>query len=222
MRGSESVHVLRFVIHNNDLAGNPYLNFFLAGVLEFFLRNPILGYQEEGFGDPPIALMMVGGIACAAIALYSTKLSWLSTSFAMVGKFCVTGSFGLMYLYTGELFPTVVRNVTLGSCSMCARIGSILAPLYGTARTYREGKATHPAVPNILYGLLALSSGVLAFLLPETRDQKLPDTLEEGENFGKLMELESPEDSEKEAVIEYPLEDFSESTGEENILNETK
>ncbi|GFV22160.1 uncharacterized protein TNCV_631131 [Trichonephila clavipes] len=45
-----------------------------------------------------------------------------------MGKFCVTGSFGLLYLYTAEIFPTGVRNVTLGSCSMWARVGSILAP----------------------------------------------------------------------------------------------
>ncbi|GIY21168.1 organic cation transporter protein [Caerostris extrusa] len=167
--------------NTNDLAGNPYLNFFLAGVLEF-PSYVVLFWGIKKWGRRPtlIALMMVGGTACAAIAFVPLKLSWLSTSFAMVGKFCVTGSFGLMYLYTGELFPTVVRNVTIGSCSMFARIGSVLAPFV------RElGKATHPAVPNILYGLLALSSGLLAFLLPETREQKLPDTLEEGENFGK-------------------------------------
>ncbi|GIY90740.1 hypothetical protein CEXT_463911 [Caerostris extrusa] len=72
----------------------------------------------------------------------------------------------------------MVRNVTLGSCSMCARIGSILAPFV------RElGKATYPAVPNVLYCLLAVTSSLLALLLPETKGQNMPDTFLESENF---------------------------------------
>ncbi|GFQ85422.1 organic cation transporter protein [Trichonephila clavata] len=97
----------------------------------------------------------------------------------MLGKFCVTGSFGLLYLYTTELFPTVVRNVALGSCSMFARIGSILAPFV------RElGKATHSSVPNVMFALLAISASLLTLMLPETKGQELPDSLQEGEDFG--------------------------------------
>ncbi|GFT10802.1 organic cation transporter protein [Nephila pilipes] len=175
--------------NTNDLAGNPYLNFFVAGALEF-PSYALLFWGIKKWGRRPtlIALMFVGGAACVAIVPVPEDLPWLSTSFAMAGKFCVTGSFGLLYLYTSELFPTVVRNVTLGSCSMCARIGSILAPFV------RElGKATHPAVPNVLYGLLALTSGLLALLLPETRGMNMPDSMEDGENFGRFSkEKDSP------------------------------
>lgn len=37
-------------------------------------------------------------------------------------------AFPTIYLFSGELFPTVVRNVGVGSASMCARIGSVIAP----------------------------------------------------------------------------------------------
>lgn len=37
-------------------------------------------------------------------------------------------SFPTAYLYSGELFPTVVRNVGVGSGSMSARVGSMVAP----------------------------------------------------------------------------------------------
>ncbi|XP_055948852.1 organic cation transporter protein-like isoform X1 [Argiope bruennichi] len=183
--------------NTNDLAGNPYLNFFIAGALEF-PSYALLYWGIKKWGRRPtlIALMIAGGAACAAIPVVPLDLPWLSTTLAMVGKFCVTGSFGLLYLYTSEIFPTVIRNVTLGSCSMSARIGSILAPFV------RElGKATHTAVPNVLYGLLALTGGLLALLLPETKGQQMPDSLEEGEKFGQVSKENG------HAVTESPAKD---------------
>jgi hypothetical protein len=46
----------------------------------------------------------------------------------MTGKFFIAGSFAIIYNYTTELFPTVVRNTALGASSMCARISGALTP----------------------------------------------------------------------------------------------
>ncbi|KAG8193142.1 hypothetical protein JTE90_006974 [Oedothorax gibbosus] len=167
--------------NTNDLAGDPYLNFFISGALEF-PSYALLYWAIRGPGRRPtlVALMFVGGAACVAILAVPAGLPWLQTTFAMVGKFCVTGSFGLLYLYTSELFPTVVRSASLGSCSMCARIGSILAPFVRELGLY-----THSSVPNVLYGILALTSGLLSLLLPETKGRNMPDSMEEGEAFGQ-------------------------------------
>ena len=35
----------------------------------------------------------------------------------------------------------------------------------------------------VFYGILSTIGGLLAFLLPETKDRELPDTIEEVENF---------------------------------------
>ncbi|GFR05747.1 hypothetical protein TNCT_730341, partial [Trichonephila clavata] len=40
-------------------------------------------------------------------------------------------------------------------------------------------------VPNVLYTLLALTSGLLALALPETRGVDLPNTFQESESLGK-------------------------------------
>ena len=37
----------------------------------------------------------------------------------------------MVYQYAAEMFPTVVRNAGIGSCSAFSRIGSILAPFVG-------------------------------------------------------------------------------------------
>ena len=60
-----------------------------------------------------------------------------------------------------------------------ARIGGILCPYLNMVADYwRPG-------PLIVYGILAFSAGILSLLLPETLNTTLPDTIEEGEKFGK-------------------------------------
>ena len=44
------------------------------------------------------------------------------------GKFGVSAAFALVYLYTAEIFPTMIRATVVGMCSMFARVGGILAP----------------------------------------------------------------------------------------------
>lgn len=55
-------------------------------------------------------------------------MSWLLISLAMGGKLCITASYAIIYTLSAEAFPTVVRNVGVGSSSMIARIGGALAP----------------------------------------------------------------------------------------------
>lgn len=47
---------------------------------------------------------------------------------AMVGKLGAAAAFAIIYVYSAELYPTVVRNAGMGASSCCARIGGMLAP----------------------------------------------------------------------------------------------
>jgi hypothetical protein len=73
----------------------------------------------------------------------------------MTGKMCIAAVFAVVYNYSAELFPTVVRQTGTGFASVCARIGSLLAPqirlLVRLHRThllftyiYRETSVIHP------------------------------------------------------------------------------
>ena len=88
-------------------------------------------------------------------------------------------SFPTIYLYSSEVFPTVIRNVGVGLGSVCARIGSMIAPYIATM-----GKVA-PWLPPLIFGTGPLLGALLCFLLPETMNCELPETIEDGENFGK-------------------------------------
>lgn len=56
-------------------------------------------------------------------------MNWLVVLLAMIGKLAITSSYGTIYIFSTEQFPTVIRNAGLGAGSMSARLGSVFAPL---------------------------------------------------------------------------------------------
>ena len=97
----------------------------------------------------------------------------------MLGKFAITSSYGTIYIFTAEQFPTVIRNVALGASSTFAKIGSVIAPQVNLL-TLIWGP-----LPMISFGVSALFGGILSLLLPETLNKTLPETIEDAELFGK-------------------------------------
>jgi len=53
----------------------------------------------------------------------------ISTGIVFLGKFCIAGAFAIIYNYTVERFPTVVRNTAIGLGSMFARLAGGFTPL---------------------------------------------------------------------------------------------
>ncbi|KAL7853413.1 hypothetical protein AOLI_G00202570 [Acnodon oligacanthus] len=89
----------------------------------------------------------------------------------MVGKFGITAAFCVVYAVTSELFPTVVRNMAMGICSMSARIGSIISPFIIHLGSY------YRFLPYLLIGIWAVLASLLCWFLPETSGKVLPETI---------------------------------------------
>ncbi|XP_072517549.1 solute carrier family 22 member 6-A [Salminus brasiliensis] len=114
------------------------------------------------------------------------------TTLAVLGKGFTSASFTCVYLYTGELYPTVIRQTGMGFASTLARVGSMAAPAVLIL------DEVLPALPSIVYGGSAMVAGITALLLPETLSTPLLDTIEDveekwgkGQSFQKQVQSET-------------------------------
>ncbi|NXQ00996.1 S226B protein, partial [Vidua macroura] len=119
--------------------------------------------------------LILAGLAILANVLVPRDLRTIRTALAVFGKGCLAASFNCVFLYTGELYPTVIRQTGMGLANTMSRLGSIMAPLVKMAGEL------FPALPFIIYGAAPVVSGLVAAFLPETRNMALPETVEEVE-----------------------------------------
>lgn len=175
---ANSIAYYGLTLSTGKLEGNPYLITAILGFVELPSYAAVILLLDKWGRRPLItSMMIIGGFACiVATALPSG--STLSTAIVIAGKLFIAGSFAIIYNYSAELFPTVVRNSALGLGSMCARLSGALTPLITLLDSF------DPKIPAITFGVVALISGVLCFFLPETMDQPMPQSIEDGENFG--------------------------------------
>lgn len=173
-------------LNTGNLGGNAYLNFVISGAVELPAHAlTIFLLDRVGRRLPLCIYMILGGIALLCTMFVPKDMTWLIITLSMFGKFCITASYAVIYVFTAEIFPTVVRNVGVGSSSMVARIGGALAPYVNIL-----GLKWRP-LPLLIFGSLSCTAGILALLLPETLNRKLPESIEEAENFErKPSELE--------------------------------
>ncbi|XP_071501242.1 organic cation transporter protein-like [Diadema antillarum] len=203
---------------SSDLGVNDYLNFFVSGAVEI-PGYVIAIFAIEIFGRRPsiATFLLVGGTACL-VNIFLPLGGW-NTAVAMIGKCAISGSYGIVYVYSAECFPTPVRSVGVGLCSMMARIGAIVSPLILILGDY------YSPAPQIIFGVSTVVAGFLSFLLPETKGKKLPETIEEGEIFGTKEYDErtagAPSDGQEEGdktVTEIPLDDVEKQGFENNTF----
>lgn len=116
-----------------DLGGNLLINFAIAGALEFPSFALSL-YALKKLGRRPLQFMIMfsAGIgSLIVIPFYFINLPHITViniTLAMIVKFCISVSYYTIYIYSAEVYPTLVRQVGVGFNSGSSRLGSIMAP----------------------------------------------------------------------------------------------
>nr|XP_043897719.1 solute carrier family 22 member 5 [Solea senegalensis] len=159
-------------LNTSNLSGNPFMNCFLSAASEVPAYVVSTWLLKK---CPRRALLssflIIGGGVLLLIQFIPDTLYNFALALEMTGKFGFTIAFSIVYIYTAEIYPTVLRNVGMGMCSSAARIGSITAPYIIYLGTYSK------ALPYILMGSLTIASSVVNLFLPETLNKDLPETL---------------------------------------------
>ncbi|XP_006771663.1 PREDICTED: solute carrier family 22 member 11 isoform X1 [Myotis davidii] len=134
-------------------------------LLRFFGRRVVLASAQA-----------LGGLSILANVLVPPEMRPLRSALALLGLGSIGVAFTCISIYTGELFPTVLRMTAVGLGQMSARGGAILGPLVRLLGVH------HPSLPLLVYGAVPVLSGLTALLLPETQHLPLPDTIQDVQN----------------------------------------
>ncbi|XP_046378535.2 organic cation transporter protein-like [Haliotis rufescens] len=172
-----------------NLSGSIYLNFFL-----FILFSEVLAYISCFFLMDRIGRKLLlcislslTGAACILplipVLVSDTPEKWAINILAIVGNTCASAAMCAVYTFTAELMPTTSRTFGMSMSSICCRVGSLLSPYIVDLTMYLSGRFGQ-ILPMLVFGGITILAALLALLLPETVNKKLPETIKEAEMLG--------------------------------------
>ncbi|KAL5233088.1 hypothetical protein ACI65C_000498 [Semiaphis heraclei] len=165
------------VLNLSNIGGNIYINTIISGLVEIpAILISVVILLKMGRRIPLCLTMVAGGIACLLTTILPADTDeWISLSLVMAGKFSVSSSNVIMPLYTAELFPTVIRNLGVGTSNIPAGIALIMVPYLWNLSPLSK------VLPLLVLGTVSVIGGLSVLMLPETGSY-LSDTLEEVED----------------------------------------
>ncbi|XP_039138681.1 organic cation/carnitine transporter 1 [Dioscorea cayenensis subsp. rotundata] len=123
----------------------------------------------------------VSSILCILFAKKNkSKRGWGQLGLEAVGFMTASMAFDVLYIYCAELFPTNVRNFSVSMLRQTLMLGGAIAPVLVVV-----GRLS-PAFSFLVFGVLAIFSGVVTVWLPETKHAPLYETFEQQEKEEKL------------------------------------
>ncbi|XP_024082746.1 carcinine transporter-like [Cimex lectularius] len=166
--------------YSPSLGSEKHLSFFLSALVEI-PGNLLCKYMMDAWGRklPIFVLMIISGVFCIITVFLPKDAVIAIMVIFLISKFAISASFLIMYTYAGELYPTDARGLGLAVSAYCSAVGRVFLPFV----TYLGSDDL--ALPLVILGILSVIGGTLSLRLPETLNQSLPQTIAEGEEFGK-------------------------------------
>merc|ERR1711934_219492 len=160
-----------------NLTGGLFLNFIIGTILDFPAKTLAMVLTlKVGRKYPYMVCSMITGVMFL-LTLFIERdkypSNWPIVVLALIGNFSTTCCFAILYMYTGELMPTTVRAAGVGSSSLVSKVGGTLST---TVAALAE---ISPIIPTLIFGSMAITSGLITFILPETKDRPMPATIDD-------------------------------------------
>ncbi|XP_021010987.1 solute carrier family 22 member 27-like, partial [Mus caroli] len=190
MRYLFTVSIFGLSLHLQHLSTNIILLQFLSsalGILFSVIGHFVLNHMGRRITQ--LVLMSLRGIFMLTAVFVPQEMQTLriimATLAAALSSLCMCVS----NLHINELLPTTLRATGMGVISMFGNSGLFLAPLFMMLAIYSAN------LPWIFYGGFSILYGFSVFLLPETKNQPLPDSIHDVGNDWKESRQAKEEDS---------------------------
>ena len=175
-----AVEMASYTLYLNvtKLSGNIYANYTLR-ILSELAGTLVCGITLHCFSRRLnlFIFQLLLGLFCVILAFLPKSETVVILLFYLLAGGCTSANFFLLYLVVSELYPTNLRSQALGTCSNVARAIAIAAPLVPKL------VAIWKPLPMIVLGLPPLCTAFLVYLLPETKQTKLPQTMNSSEQL---------------------------------------
>ncbi|XP_076042031.1 solute carrier family 22 member 20-like [Oratosquilla oratoria] len=181
---------------------NTYLYMTITGLMEV----PAYGLAARvvatfGRRGPSVVGFFVSAVSLLSVPFIPQEIGWLVIVMTMIGKFCISGVFMILYLYFTELFPTEVRGRGLGTAFLMSNTAGIVVPFIVDILG-----SWVPWVPSVIFGISTTAAGIGTMFLRETLHQPLYETVSSLERDTRIRRMRSKKADPKTAEEEIQLQ----------------
>ncbi|XP_075060614.1 solute carrier family 22 member 7 isoform X2 [Mixophyes fleayi] len=156
---------------------NIFLTHFLYALVEFPAKmSTYFLVSHLGRRRSQVLTLLMTGVCIGLNLVIPASLGALRTAVAVTGKGFAEASFTVLILYTAELYPTVIRQSSSGYTSFVGRIGVTVVPLIMFLDNVWN------LLPEVIFCCTAVVCSLIAYLLPETKNVHLPETINDIEH----------------------------------------
>ncbi|KAJ8303091.1 hypothetical protein KUTeg_019487 [Tegillarca granosa] len=119
--------------NTGTIGGNIYINFFFSVLVECIGYSSCLILSSKlGRKITHCGSLILAGIGCLltifTVLFAGEDYIWITVGLSMIGKCGVSATYGNIYIFTPELFPTYLRSSILGASNVAAKIGILVSP----------------------------------------------------------------------------------------------
>ncbi|XP_059620795.1 carcinine transporter isoform X2 [Phlebotomus argentipes] len=173
---------LSIILNISRMGGNPFVNFLWQSFIE--LPASVIGQKMGdviGRRYTNAIGFLLAALGCIPVIymVKNTELDFYATAFTVFVKFAITINFFAVNLQSMETYPTCLRQTGIS-------VGAIIANSLGVLGPYIVYLGTNfdARYPFMIMGVLLVIGAVSSLFLPETLHEKLPETLQEAQEFG--------------------------------------
>lgn len=159
----------------SELGKGLFFNNAVNGLMEIVSYIIALSIDKVGRKTVLVAYVFTTGLGLTSMAIitaYTTPGGWqiVMLIISYLIKLTTSGSYAVVYNYTCELYPTVIRNNGMGLANSTAHFGTVCVPFL---------LDLSPTVVAITLAIVSITSGLTLLTLPETKGKDMMETMDD-------------------------------------------